>query len=88
MRDGRIWNEIANLEPARVVAAIAAAPDGVARGSAIDGVDLPDGLSVPLIDQMGEQAFMVVVGALSADIGLRDRVLKAIHGGLGTLNLK
>lgn len=85
IRAGRRWAEIANLDAATLLGATAAAPDGAARGSEVEELNFPDGITRPIIDTIGEQAFQTLVTTLSSDRDLLTRVLKAIHGSLSTL---
>ncbi len=84
-QDAMKWSQLSTMPGLTVISAMAAAPDGASRDSAISKIDMQDGISTPIRDQIGDQAFGILAGVLSKNQTLRDRVFAAIHGSLGTL---
>jgi hypothetical protein len=85
MGDARKWGQIAKLDGNTMAAAVTAAPDGVARDSMLDDSDLGDGITNPIISNLGDNAYAHIVGALSNNPNAMNRVLKLIYANLGSM---
>lgn len=86
--DARKWSQISTMPGTTIVPAITSAPDSEAGPSAIDDPDMPDDITNPVREKLGDSAYSAIVSALSKNQSMLDRVLRIIYQNLGSLTPK